>query len=201
MPDIVFDRAAQTVFDETYRASLDPRVAALLDLDPTDLTTRMTKAAGLAAEGLIIDVPIQVWGWDAYVTMNLRKIDGFTWVPSALQPSVGYSIHVESGPGADNPPYIPYDPTKPPAGSIRVSTDPADFPPFAAPAPAPPAPSTDLVGAVAFGNVYKAGPGVIISGNSCNVFDGEPVTQAGATYKAKVTKSPFGIVVMWERQA
>jgi len=192
MSDFIFDAAAQLVFDEAYRASLAPQVAALLDMQ--DSVLRMATAQNLASQGFLIDVPIQVWGWNPYVTMALRQIDGFTWVPSALQPSVGYSIGSN-----DNPPFVPYDPSKPPQGSIKVSVNPVDFPPFL-PVPAASTPkATNVVGDLAFGNTYKAGPGVVISGNSVNVFDGEPFTTPVGTFTAKVSKSPFGIVVLFEK--
>lgn len=197
MSDFMFDRNTQIVFDEAYRASLPPQVAALLDI--SDSVARMATAQGLAAAGFIIDVPIQVWGWNPYATMAYRLIDGFTWVPNALQPSVGYDV----GQASAGPPYVPYDPSKPPASSIRVSVNPADFPPYIPPAPKPdlPAPgAAKFVGELSFGNTYKAGPGTVINGNSVNVFDGEEKPQDGFVYIAKVSHGLFGIVVLYNRK-
>lgn len=77
-------------------------------------------AQQLANEGYSIDVPIMVWGWDPLATMIERQSAGYTWVPSALQPSV------DVAPGVSMPGSIPYNPDGPPAGSIQVSTAFAD---------------------------------------------------------------------------
>jgi hypothetical protein len=55
-----------------------------------------------------------VWGWDPGKTMAMRQDMGYTWVPSALQPSV------TATPGLTAPGMTPYDPKNPPAGSIAV---------------------------------------------------------------------------------
>lgn len=80
-------------------------------------------ARNLAAVGYKIDVPIMVWGFDPLATMVQRQIDGYTWVPSGLQDSIPI------GPGLTFPGRPIYDPENPPEGSIKVSTDPADYPP------------------------------------------------------------------------
>ncbi|MEO8025163.1 MAG: hypothetical protein ABI823_01735 [Bryobacteraceae bacterium] len=82
--------------------------------DPGD---RRAKAYELASAGYQIDVPIMVWDWDPKQTMDLRKMYGYTWVPSALQDPV------KIAPGLTMPGVTPYDPTRPPAGSILVNTD------------------------------------------------------------------------------
>ena len=73
-------------------------------------------AEQLASEGYSVDVPIMVWGWDPLATMIQRQSEGYTWVPSAMQPSV------QDAPGISMPGTTPYDPSNPPAGSIAVST-------------------------------------------------------------------------------
>jgi hypothetical protein len=68
-----------------------------------------------------------VYGWDAYKVMQMRQSYGYTWVPNAAQPAVPVI------PGVNFPNDIglrPYDPDHPPAGSIKVSTDIADYPPL-----------------------------------------------------------------------
>jgi hypothetical protein len=45
---------------------------------------RNQRAQELAREGHVIDVPIDVWGWDGYKTMKLRKMYGYRTVPDAL---------------------------------------------------------------------------------------------------------------------
>jgi hypothetical protein len=50
--------------------------------------------------------------------MTLRQNDGYTWVPSAMQPNIPI------GPGIANVWNLPgYDPNNPPPGSIKVSTE------------------------------------------------------------------------------
>jgi len=126
MPDIT-----QTTFDEAYWESKPPSIQKLRDLDVTDgplgaLTgsTRYKAALALANQGFVVDVPIMIWGWDPYLTMQLRQTYGFSVVPSAL--------------GAMN---------------IKVSTDLADYPPMVPPPP-PPAPPTNPVGPCSVGDIY-----------------------------------------------
>jgi len=77
-------------------------------------------AQQLASEGYSIDVPIMVWGWDPLATMIERQTAGYTWVPSAMQPSA------QIAPGVSMPGMTSYDPANPPDGSIQVSTAFAD---------------------------------------------------------------------------
>jgi hypothetical protein len=75
----------QQQFDQAYWASQPPAIQALQSI--TDQEQRATVAARLATRGFTIDVPIMVWGWDAFLMMTMRAQFGYTWVPSALQPS------------------------------------------------------------------------------------------------------------------
>lgn len=127
----------QSTFDAAYWSHQHPEVAALRDVQ--DFDSRAAQAMSLAAQGAIIDVPIMVWQWDPYLVMKYRLDLGYSWVPSALQPPLNIA------PGIVQPGTPPYDPTHPPVGSIKVSINPADYPPFA-PAP-PPVAITQLVGA------------------------------------------------------
>ncbi len=97
---------------EAYWASQPPAVQALQNC-PDD--EKAALAQQLANEGYTIDVPIMVWGWDPLATMIQRQEDGYTWVPSALQPSV------DIAPGVSVPGETSYNPNDPPAGSIQVS--------------------------------------------------------------------------------
>jgi hypothetical protein len=106
-------------FQEAYHDSKPRPVRQLLDM-PIEL--RWPFAQGLAHAGYIIDVPIDVWGWDALTTMTVRQNMGYTWVPSALQPPVSVV------PGVNFPGLPGYDPASPPPGSVRVSTAIGDYP-------------------------------------------------------------------------
>lgn len=75
---------------------------------------RMRFANGLAVQGVIIDVPIDVWGWDPVKTILLRRMYGYTWVPSAMMDSV------KVAPGLFVPGCQSYDPDEIPVGAILV---------------------------------------------------------------------------------
>jgi hypothetical protein len=103
---------AQEAFDNAYWAAQPPAVQALRNM-PAD--ERVNAATQLANEGYSIDVPIMVWGWDPYTVTQAREANGYTWVPSALQPSLPVA------PGITTYGTIPpYDPNDPPAGAISV---------------------------------------------------------------------------------
>lgn len=139
-------------------------------------TDREVAAKALALQGYIIDVPIDVWGWVVWAVMTERENFGYTWVPSALQPAL------INTPGNNLPGQAPYDPDHPPVGSIKVSTNIADYPPFAPPPPPVPV-SGALVGLHEFDNVYTFGPGSV-GPNGFTVYDGQKVTQDGVVYTA-----------------
>lgn len=100
--------------DQAYWAQQPAAIQALQRMDPAE---RMAAGEQLAKQGYAIDVPIMIWQWPPLQTMLLRQEDGYTWVPSALQPPV------VSPPGFSVAGYPAYDPNSPPPGSIRVTTD------------------------------------------------------------------------------
>ncbi len=174
LPD---DNAA---FDQAYWASQPPEVQAIESMASPEAT-----ALSLAAKGFVIDVPIMIWKWDPWKVMRLRQQYGYTWVPSALQPPI------QEAPGINEPGLTPYDPNNPPAGSIKVSTNLADYPPFNPPAPAPPSPqTTDYVGSLDFGNTYFALPGDPTP-------DGVIVTDVRGSFlkHRQVVQTPFGPMI------
>lgn len=176
----------QQQFDQAYWASQPPEVQALETI--TDETQRATQAAMLATNGFTIDVPIMVWGWDPYVVMSTRAQLGYTWVPSALQPPVTIA------PGLAQPGVVPYDPSNPPPGSIKVSTNIADYPPFTSPSQsAPPAQApADPVGAQSVGNIYVSVPGDTYP-------DGATFTDSRGTFQKHIVVTPFGRNAYWEK--
>lgn len=107
--DEVFDWRASA---EEYWSRQPEEVRRLREI--TDLGERETLAAQLAQKGHAIDVPIMVWGSDPLRIMLLRRLYGYTWVPSALQPPVAVA------PGIEFPGLPAYDATRPPEGSIPV---------------------------------------------------------------------------------
>lgn len=189
-----------TLTNEIYWASRDPRIQALQKLNnvSSDGThPRFDQAVVLAQQGLVINAVIDAWGTDAGQIMALWEFYGYTWVPSILQPGV------QEAPGFNQPGLTPYDPNNPPAGSIKVSTDAADYPPFAEPEPPGPVDLTltDVGGPIYPGsNVYSG------IGDTQTVNDGEVITGSKGTFRATKTvyRSPFStfgsVVVTWTKQ-
>jgi len=175
----------QQQFDQAYWASQPPEVQALQGI--ADQGQRTTQAAQLAASGFTIDVPIMVWGWDPYLVMTMRAQMGYTWVPSALQPPITIA------PGLSQPGVVPYNPADPPPGSIKVSTNIADYPPFSPtpqPTPQTPAPS-DPVGVQTIGNIYTSVPGDTYP-------NGATFTDTRGTFQKVIIVTPFGRTAYWQ---
>ena len=99
--------------DDAYWAEQPPAVQALRNMTEEE---RGPASLQLAQAGYTIDVPIMAWGWDPLTTMVERQNYGYTWVPSALQSPCPLP------PGLSYPGLANYDPNKPPAGSIPVTT-------------------------------------------------------------------------------
>ena len=177
----------QQEFDQAYWASQPPEVRALPSIEDQD--GRAKRAADLATKGFVIDVPIMVWSWDAYLVMKLRADFGYTWVPAALQTPVTIA------PGLSTPGTVPYDAAHPPAGSIRVSLNLTDYPPFNPTTPTPsPAANNDPVGPQAVGVLYNSVPGE-------NFPDGAKFTDTRGTFLKHVVITPFGRTNYWEKVA
>ncbi len=166
-------------FDQAYWAAQPPEVQAL-----QSLASPQAAALSLATKGFTIDVPIMIWKWDPWKVMRLRVQYGYTWVPSALQPPI------QEAPGVNEPGLQPYDPNNPPAGSIKVSLNLADYPPYNPPAPTPQPTTTNYVGSLDFGNIYFALPGDPTP-------DGVIVTDSRGSFlkHRQVVQTPFGPMI------
>jgi hypothetical protein len=174
-----------TLTDAIYWAAQPPAVQALRghSADPTIAK----QAATLATQGYTIDVPIDVYGWDAVCVMGYRLEFGYTWVPSALQANIAVA------PGVTQPGSVSYDPNHAPAGSIKVSLNAKDYPPFIVPVVVPP--STALVGACFAGsNICVMGPGAVTAEErgAAGLVNGKTVVQAGVTFTFHSVATPFG---------
>ncbi len=184
----------QQQFNDAYRASLPPELRDLMAMQessPADVEAKTRRAADLAQKGFTVDVPIMLWGWDPYLVMRLRQQFGYTWVPSALQPPIAVAPGL---PGFGT--LAPYDPLHPPPGSIRVSLNPADYPPFNPPAASlsqAPA-SDDPVGLQSVGSLYLS-----VAGEAYP--DGAKYTDGRGTFLKHVTITPFGRTNYWEKVA
>lgn len=172
---------SQQAFDAAYWASQAPSVTVLQSQGyPGNVIT----ATNLAGQGYTIDVPIMVYHWDACLVQSERKKDGYTWVPSALQPPVtvvpGLTFNGQA-----------YDPANPPSGSIRVTVNAADYKPYVVPAPSQPLPqSTVPVGGLNYANVYFATVGDTRP-------DGATYTDSRGTFTKHVQANPFGQTIYW----
>lgn len=179
-------------FDKAYWLSLPPQLR-IFDVnggDPIVNATRAVRensAAALAGKGFNVDIPILVFQWDACLVMDQRAQVGFTWVPSALQPSI------KIAPGLNAPGVAPYDPLHPPAGSIAVTINAADLKPFDPPiTPAAPSTITKLVGPLSIANLYLP----VVGDDSP---DGTEYTDDRGTFIKHKTVGPFGNRVYWEK--
>lgn len=161
-------------FNPIYWASKSPEVAKAFDVNGAgqDQSAREAAAADLIRRGVIIDREIMIWGQDPFKIMSMRAFYGYTWVPNAVQPASWASVG-----GA------PYDPKNPLPGSIRVSVDIADYPPFVPPPPPPPPSDPSYVGNQIFGDYYYSLPG-----NPAH--PGDVVTKNGVQYV--LVSYPFG---------
>lgn len=115
-------------FNAAYWGSLHPDVQVLGGMAPFS-DERMEAAIRLAMRGYSIDADIQARGSSPWETMMLRKAYGYAWTPSLL----GEPILI--APGLEVPGVAPYDPKNPPKGSLKVSVDLADYPPYNPPIP------------------------------------------------------------------
>lgn len=97
-----FDTTTIVTFDNAYWASQPSPVQALQTMS-TSASARYDLGMQLASQGYFIDVAIMLWGWDPYMTMYQRQIDGYATYPDALNAqSRKVSLNV-----ADYPPITP----------------------------------------------------------------------------------------------
>lgn len=179
-----------------YFASKDPRIVALQQVREAstglpDLAGRLTAAQPLDSAGLVVDMQIDIWGWDPVLVMAARKQYGFPWVPNAFQPNLVDPLATGVIPSGS----VATDMRRPWPRSIKVSVDAADYPAFAPPPP-PPTPSASPVGP-RVGDLF----GVNIAAASVNgqfLFqDGKEYTIDGTSYIFHNVPTPFGPSVNW----
>lgn len=171
-----------TLTPDIFWAHQPPAVRALRGMTSDKVALA---AKQLADQGYAIDVAIMVYQWDPVTVNGIRLEEGFTWVPSGNQPNIPVM------PGLVFPGLPSYDPNNPPAGSIKVSINAADYPAFDPPPPPPPPMPTNLVGARAYGNVFYSGPGAIANG-AFTVTDAQQVEQNGVKFTAHLTQGLVG---------
>jgi hypothetical protein len=180
----------ETDFNAAYWLHQPPEVRVLEVNTTPDQDKRMAIGVPLALKGFKIDVPIMLWGWSPLKVMQLRQDFGYTWVPNAMQPQVTAS------PGLTGPGITPYDPNNPPGGSIKVSTNIADYPPFDPPivVPSGPATASYVGGQMLLGqNMYY-----VLLGD--HTPPGQPVNDPRGTFIKKLVETPFGFNAYYEKQ-
>lgn len=138
MSDLIYGVPAATVngFDAAYIASKDPQLQALWAkriAGNVDGGSLIAEAEALARSGdALVLGECDAWGETPYFFMATKKIAGYAWWPNMMQP-------VPGSPSGFS------DPNVRPPGALRVSIDPADFPPFNPPVITPPA-APSLIG-------------------------------------------------------
>lgn len=119
----------QSEFDEIYWRAQHPDKRALRQMtSPEEKDRRENVAAELAVRGIPIDRVIDVFGCSPHTTMTIRDSYGLKWTPSLFQDpeAIFFNDAYRLGQGPM------------PEGAIKVSLDPADYPPY--PDPEPPKP-------------------------------------------------------------
>lgn len=169
-------------FDKVYWASKPIAVQALQN-KPSVVNCTL-----LANKGNIIDNAIMCWGWDPCKTMMARQQEGYTWVPSLLQPPV------ECAPGVNCKALgLPnYNPSIIPLGAIRVSLHFSDYPSIT-PKPTPGPVITDPVGVSEGAGFY----GSTTADNLIKYINGAKYTDSRGTFTKHVATTPFGNEVYW----
>lgn len=112
----------------------------------------------LAMGGYVIDYPCMIWYPESPgFIMLMREQMGLFWAPSALQSYPG---------GMLDPAFAPFfSPSPQPAGSIKVTYNPADYPPVVPPTPPSPPVVSDVGNS--FGGFTMPDP---VTGKACEVF-------------------------------
>jgi hypothetical protein len=84
----------------------------MISLD--NIEDRYEYAEKLVKDGVALDVPVHVWGWDYWRAMEQRRVYGYTWIPIAGMENIAVA------PGLNHPSQFAYDADNPPAYSLRV---------------------------------------------------------------------------------
>lgn len=134
----------QAELNAAYWANKPPPVRALNLMDPD--TPRMDAAYDLVMKGYNIFAEVDADGWDAWTVMSNLSRYGYTWYPNMVQ--VDRQTKIEIAPGIMVPTIANYDPLHPPPGSIKISLDLSDYPPFDPPKPPPPTDAHTLMSPV-----------------------------------------------------
>ncbi len=157
-----FDLATQHAFNSAYWMSFPPIIRSTFDPASEEAyEARKAKAVAFSQQGYKIDTFIMLMKQDPYVTMRLLQQMGFKSVPAlgeepvTLPPSLG-------GPSS--------------AGSIKISLDLADYPPYPVPV-VPPTAARSPLGPLLTGSQFIA-----LMPESHTYANGESATFEGKRY-------------------
>lgn len=158
-----FDPVARSTFNAAYWASYPPIITSTFDPNSkVDFETLKTKAIAFTQQGYKIDVFVMLMKQDPYITMRERA----DWLGFASVPALG-EAPVTLTPGLGGPSN---------AGSIKVSYDVADYPPFPVPV-APVVAGRSPVGSLLTGKTHLAN-----MPESSTYHNGDRATFAGVTF-------------------
>jgi hypothetical protein len=188
-------------FGELYWANKHPEVRKLRTMAAPDkdsiemIPLRQEAALELAQQGHTIDALIDIQFADIdsapWTIMQQRLAWGYTWYPSLLQATPTIA------PGLSQPGTAPYDPMRPPPGSIKVSVDAADYPPFELPTKPPTDPTINPVGGEIFPG-FGLGKFHSAAGDTWPLGSRWVDRSQKKEYVKKGTATPFGSSVWWE---
>ena len=200
----------QSLFNQTYYGSKNPvfwplfagrpdlkgnaRWSALPQLSQDDTWTLV---GHLIATGWIVDEEIDAEGMEPFTTMFMRELYGQTWEPAGLGKTQSTEVLI---PGMFSGPV--------PSGTIKVSTNLADFPPYVPPPPpaAPPGPGkmANPVGRrLSFGNPATALDDNFGAIESDGYMIGDTWTGSVGQYSGTWTKEviSMGMMLVWQKTA
>lgn len=168
-------------------SSTAPRTGTANTFMPPSPTLILSEAMQLAQNGYQIDYWIEALANDPVVTMLMRQEMGIIYVPSIGGPS--QPTLIADGPNVFASPF---------AGSIHVSLNPSDYPPFYPPAPAAAAATVSIseVGNFEYDDGtsrwFGAGPGALAALAAGTLKSGQTYTEGGQTYTIHLSMGLMG---------
>ena len=179
----------QKQFNDAYIASKPLEVQALFSMGSDE--ARAAKGQELAYKYLLCK-RIDINNGDPWTVMLTWLDLGYTWMPSALQDPLTVA------PGLNDQHDPPYDPLNPRPGSIKVSIDLDDYPPFVKPVVKPPDPTLSLspVGALLHDKVYSNKPWDHYPDGAVTGQNGVPADSRGVFTK-QLIPNPFYAAAVW----
>ncbi len=174
---------------ERAKRPSDTALSRLRDQDPA---AQLDTAQLLTEVGHTIDWVVDT-GWDYWKVMNLRRVYGYTWVPSFSNPGVAVA------PGLSMLDGSAYDPLKPPIRAILVPPSELEDPNYIDPVIIP-SPPPVLEPKAVFGQEITSGKhtGSFQSGLGNDVDEGTTAVRNGREFEwTRVAMTPWGPLYLW----